>query len=308
MLSKAARRLYERLLDLGPVGWSDGPVSGPDDPRLIELVGSGLAETTAEYIGVIPPDEARLTAIKSVSEHCRHLLEESLAIEDFLQTCRHDKSASAGARLVSDPNELRHLSGRMVTETVRELRSVHTFDDRPGIHPRQMGPSAAEPLADVSFRIIYPAALVHDSRRRDEVAGFVEGGEQARIHPSPPLKFKISDGAAVLVPLDSQGAAGGLLIKAPALCSLFVDYFEKLWAESTPFDATRTNASTLLNPLQTRILGFIADDMLDLAIARKLDVSERTVRRHVGIIMDKLGARTRAGAVVMALERGLLAR
>ena len=29
-------------------------------------------------------------------------------------------------------------------------------------------------------------------------------------------------------------------------------------------------------------------------------------RLHVGIIMDKLGARTRAGAVVTAIGRGLL--
>lgn len=92
------------------------------------------------------------------------------------------------------------------------------------------------------------------------------------------------------------------------MCALFVDYFEKLWAESTPFDASRTVQPTLLSPLQIRILGLVADDTPDLAIARRLELSERTIRRHLGIIMDKLGARTRAGAVVMALDRGLLAR
>lgn len=306
MLSKAARRLYERLLDLGPVQWEDGKVAGPEDPRVRELVDVGLVDQGPDYVTAVPPRVAAAQVTKFVSGRCRDMLDEMLAIEDFVLGCQQVRpSAVQEVEVLQSPGEVSLLSGAIVRNAEREVTSVNTLDTGPTGKQHFMGPAA---LSGVRFRIVYSSDYLGEMAMRRSIEQAVEGGEEARIHPSPPLKFKIADANAVLVPLDKTGAGGALLIRAPALCALFVDYFEKLWAESTPFDSSRTTQPTLLNPLQTRILGLIADDTPDLAIARQLDLSERTIRRHVGIVMDKLGARTRAGAVVMALERGLLAR
>jgi DNA-binding CsgD family transcriptional regulator len=310
MLSKAARRLYERLLDMGQAEWQTGLVTGPDDPTLRELVDLDLVLIGPGYVAANPPRTARAEMMKAVGTRCRELLDEMLDLDEFLNggRLRHDVGRHASVDVISDTSEVFLLSETLIRHAKRSLQSVNTLDrHRPG-GLRYSGPSRDDPLQAEEYRIIYSAGFVTDPSMRRVIERAVDGGEDARIHPAPPLKFKIADGNAVLVPLDKTGAGGALLIKAPALCALFVDYFEKLWAESTPFDASRTNPRTLLNPLQTRILGLVADDTPDHTIARKLELSERTIRRHVGIILDKLGARTRAGAVVMALERGLLAR
>lgn len=253
-----------------------------------ELVGVGLVDQGPDYVTAVPPRVAAPYVTKLVSSRCRDMLDEMLDVEDFVLHCQQARpSAFQEVEVLDSPGEVSLLSGVIVRNAEREMMSINTVD---------------------RFRIVYSSDYLDDASMRHAIGQAVEGGEEARIHPGPPLKFKIADGNTVLVPLDKTGAGGALLIRAPALCALFLDYFEKLWAESTPFDTSRTNVSTLLNPSQTRILGPIADDTPDVSIARKLDVSERTVRRHVGTVMDKLGARTRAGAVVMALERGLLSR
>jgi two-component system NarL family response regulator len=41
-------------------------------------------------------------------------------------------------------------------------------------------------------------------------------------------------------------------------------------------------------------------------IAKKLGISERTVREHISNILTKLGVRDRTQAVIIALKRGLI--
>lgn len=54
------------------------------------------------------------------------------------------------------------------------------------------------------------------------------------------------------------------------------------------------------------LLGFIAEGLSVDAIARRLDVSKRTVRRRTRAICDRLGVPGIVPAVVWAVRRGLL--
>ena len=54
------------------------------------------------------------------------------------------------------------------------------------------------------------------------------------------------------------------------------------------------------------VLRLVADGLSSKAIARRLEITERTVKFHVGSILNKLGADTRAQAVAEAARRGLL--
>lgn len=125
------------------------------------------------------------------------------------------------------------------------------------------------------------------------------------MHPMPPLRFKLVDGSMAMIPIDDSAETGALLIRSAPLCSLFGDYFEKLWAESTPLTRVATRAGTL-KPVEMRILERLADDESDGVIARELDISERSVRRHVSRLQEALGVETRAGAVAVAVRNGWL--
>jgi len=61
----------------------------------------------------------------------------------------------------------------------------------------------------------------------------------------------------------------------------------------------------LLTPRQKEVLEHIANGRTNDDIARKLVVSRRTVERHVGAILDKLGVENRAAAAAVAVAAGL---
>lgn len=64
--------------------------------------------------------------------------------------------------------------------------------------------------------------------------------------------------------------------------------------------------STPLTPRELEVLGLVADGLGNKAIAARLAVTERTVKFHVGAILEKLGVTSRTEAVTAGLRRGLI--
>ena len=55
------------------------------------------------------------------------------------------------------------------------------------------------------------------------------------------------------------------------------------------------------------MLGLVAEGLANKAIARRLTISEHTVKFHVAAILTKLGAGSRTEAVRLGAQRGLVA-
>ena len=70
-----------------------------------------------------------------------------------------------------------------------------------------------------------------------------------------------------------------------------------------------TNFGLDLEPLTPRerdVLNLLAEGLPNKAIAKRLGVSEHTVKFHLNAVLGKLGARSRTAAVTKAVRAGLL--
>src|SRR6185503_7150361 len=72
-----------------------------------------------------------------------------------------------------------------------------------------------------------------------------------------------------------------------------------------PRPSTKENPAELTNR-QMEVLALMADGLSNAEIADRLFISPRTVDHHVSAILLKLDARTRAEAVSVALQSGLI--
>ena len=60
-----------------------------------------------------------------------------------------------------------------------------------------------------------------------------------------------------------------------------------------------------LTPQQTKVLGLVADGLLNKQVAYALGVEIRTVKAHVSAILSKLNVSTRTQAAILAKRAGL---
>ena len=59
-----------------------------------------------------------------------------------------------------------------------------------------------------------------------------------------------------------------------------------------------------LTPQQTRVLGMLAEGLLNKQIAYELGVSEATIKAHVSAVLQKLGVDSRTQAVILLSRIG----
>jgi DNA-binding CsgD family transcriptional regulator len=62
----------------------------------------------------------------------------------------------------------------------------------------------------------------------------------------------------------------------------------------------------VLSPRQQEVLRYLKDGLTNPEIAKRLGVTERTVKAHCQEVFDRLGARNRTAAVAAAMRLGLL--
>ena len=126
-----------------------------------------------------------------------------------------------------------------------------------------------------------------------------------------------AEGARVLAAL--QAGARGCLPKTAAAAEL-AEAARRLaagesflhWASATALlqqlrsDSHAALAPERLTGREAQVLQAVSAGLTNKAIALKLGVSEHTVKFHLSAAMSKLGAASRAEAVALAIQRGLI--
>ena len=93
-----------------------------------------------------------------------------------------------------------------------------------------------------------------------------------------------------------SGVGQGLVVLAPTLASV----------ATVTRAAEETARVEHLTPRELEVLRTLADGLANKEIARRLAISEHTVKFHINALLGKLGAQSRTEAVVRATRAGLI--
>jgi len=102
-----------------------------------------------------------------------------------------------------------------------------------------------------------------------------------------------------------EAVAVGLLALPAELADELLALLARVAPEPVAAAASPTTGISL-TPREREVLTLLAQGLANKAIAPRLHISEHTVKAHVASIFEKLGAGTRAEAVVTAARLGIL--
>jgi len=139
-----------------------------------------------------------------------------------------------------------------------------------------------------------------------EVVGTAADGEEvlalAAELRAGALGYLTKDAGAAEIQQALHRVAGGQAALDPAVQRHLV---EAIAGETAPGPAAQPDG---LTPREAEVLTLIAGGLSNAEIAKRLFVSEATVKSHVNHMLPKIGARDRAQAVAYAYRRGLAPR
>jgi len=115
-----------------------------------------------------------------------------------------------------------------------------------------------------------------------------------------PIAFLARDAGPSELVSAVQAVVSGLIVIDPRIAGI-----AGLRWSGTP--APLDPADEILTPREMEVLRLVANGLPNKTIAHQLDISEHTVKFHVGSILTKLDAASRTEAVTIATRRGLLA-
>jgi DNA-binding NarL/FixJ family response regulator len=240
-----------------------------------------------------------------------HTLTLTRAISSDGQTITHDRATGAAMSIVGLVSAYRY----------QRMRLSNRFSVIPGFRmvalapqdvtmPRQALPELAEPACDQL--IVEPGdlakttleELVTVARRHDLPLLWL--GE-------PPIAQRLATSTLPggMIPPQStleqveralQAGAAGLHVVHPDFVHVVDQTEPDLSATSELLD----DGPSVLSPREQEVLTQVAHGLPNKAIARKLGISDHTVKFHISSVLTKLEAASRSEAVAIATRRGLL--
>ncbi|MFJ8637399.1 LuxR C-terminal-related transcriptional regulator [Streptomyces sp. NPDC093568] len=231
---------------------------------------------------------------------------------EILEAQAQAPADSSGYRYeeLSSIEEIQDRLERLTHSCTKRLLSFH-----PGGAQPLAQLEASKPLdTDLFGRGVEMRTLYQDSVRNDQdtfryAQWLTESGGQVRTTPVLPIRMVLFDDTAALLPIDPDNtAAGAVQVSGPCVITALTALHEAVWERAAPFGtaADRERDGEGLTGQERQMLKLLAQGMTDEVAARHLGIGVRTARRMMSSLMQRLGARSRFEAGVLAERCGWL--
>lgn len=288
-----------------------------EEPILDRLVVLGLATRNAQgAFRPVPPPRAVDALIDGRLRRLREDLESEAARHSVIESLFRERwTAEPTPRASSDDDQMiTQLHG---IEAVREAIDRLTFFARAEVLTTEpMGVISEESIAvsrpinmrllrrGVRLRMTMGSAILQDDTTLAYMRDLVQHGAEVRVSQHPVERMITVDRSAALTPIDpARTALGALLVREHGLVATLVTLFERMWAAADELPGEDAEMPT---PVERKILTMLREADKDETAARRLGISVRTYRKHLAIIMRRLGAANRVEAALLAHEKGWL--
>ncbi|MFG3055025.1 LuxR C-terminal-related transcriptional regulator [Kitasatospora sp. NPDC048239] len=252
--------------------------------------------------------DTQVTALVEALHHARDTVER---LHTGYLPIQHRHHTGTALELVRGADRIAALLEDAARGARTEALSLRPGQDLSG--PALAGKLARERLAlahGATLRTIYPAAALRRPAVLAHVRELTGAGARIRAAHSLPLWLIVVDARLAILPAPGAGPGGAspvadaaVVVREPALVALVAELFEYFWAGAwTPPELL--SGAIEMTDRHVEVLRLLAAGLTDTAIARKLEVSERTVRRLVAELIADLGAESRFQAGVHAARLG----
>lgn len=280
------------------------------DPALVEASLSALR--TLGLVGIRDDGEVLAitprTALDAVArDHADRAARAREAADELARLWSVHQGRADYLEVVPSLDAARGIQARVLAESVDQVRalSIGSSSARP-----RMAEGLKETLArGVEARSIYGAEVRRNPAALEVVQQCIALGEHSRVFPGIPMNLLICDDrfALIVVQVPAPRIADGIVVHVSDLLDTLAGVFEAFWRLAMPVSSSTTTSQVDKESTETqRLLTNLAAGLTDEAIARDLDVSERTVRRRISQLQELLGAQTRFQLGVQASRHGWL--
>lgn len=282
--------------------------------QLDALAELSLVETQEPGSGrflAVAPDEALEVLIAREEERLqarqRELLSSRSAIGDLVSSFVDSRRQLGADGLVEQIEGVGVIRSRLFQLSGTATRSVASI--QPG---EALSPSATEAAArldhslldrGVALRTVVSETSLEAAHWRDYLHAQVAAGAQIRVHPAPPQLMVVVDDATAVIPRET--ATRALVLHGPDLLAPVNALFLEIWEASEPLGVAPGTPEGPISEARIRqVVALLAQGHKDEAIARRMGISVRTVRRLVSAAIEMLHAQSRFQAGVLAVQRG----
>lgn len=313
-LSDTENVLYRVLLEepgssSAQIAERAGMASGAVRHAFEHLESLGLISRTPEsrrrtYVPA-PPDVALEALVSRREEELKRVrLEAAQLAERFAQRIRHHQGV-APVEFVRGHDATYH---RWVQVQRTAKREIRLFDRPPYVvPPGEPNPEELGLLSTgIAYRVIYDQESFDVPGKFDAAMACVSAGEQARVMRGVPVKLMVADDSLALTHNPQrERVQDSLVVHRSGLLNALIVLFDTLWERAIPIDQGQrsSDGEADIDDLDRQILALLAAGAKDEAIASRLHVGLRTVRRRVRTMMEQLGADTRFEAGVRAARQ-----
>lgn len=321
-LSPEATMVWRRLIGIGPGSLPDLAEALQLTTESVDVAVKTLIDLrlvlrndtdTYPLVEALPPDLALAGWAEEVERTLARSLVQGHALRRLgpeLAEASLSNSSASPVRVVTleDPKDLQAEILRLGATAEEEVISMVSRRPRPESWVASRPHDLAVLNKGLRSRVLYVSSVLNDPEAVHGVRWLENHGAMLRFAPVLPMRMLVFDGhTALLQQSPTSSAAGAVVVDHPGIVSALLYVFESSWegADELP-KGPHAGSSTSLSTLEREVLRMFSRGAKDESVARRLDISVRTVRRMVAVLCERLDASSRFELGMRAVQLELL--